>query len=150
MYEVTLAHPVTVSTEAVFYFYRVHSGSADTSVSIENQMKKLRSHVAITRILQQHFTALEQPDEEAANKLMTFLWMSLYQASQLPASEARKATRELNRYGLFPYHRPAQCNLQTSYMADTSSLVGRVFDKVYMHLHTRWGYAAMRLMQKLR
>ena len=150
MYEVTRENPVSVYTEDVFYLYRVHSGSADTGISIENQMRKLRSHVRITRILQQHFDAQKHPDPESANKLMTFLWMSLYQASQLPAADAREALMQLKSYGLYPFRRPVQCTLQTSYMADTSSLVGRVFDKVYMNLHTRWGYAAMRLMQKLR
>ena len=150
MYEVTLENPVTVAVEEVFYFYRVHSGSADNTFSIENHMRKLRSHIRITVILQEHFRNLKNPEADSANKLMTFLWKSLYEASQLPPKEARAATEELAKHGLFPYHRPAHCNLETSYMADTGSLVGRVFDKVYMHLHTRWGYAAMRLMQKLR
>lgn len=150
MYEVTLENPVTVSTEDVVYFYRVHSGSADNTFSLENHMRKLRSHIRITAILQEHFRNLQHPEADSANKLMTFLWKSLYEASQLPLKEARQATRELKKHGLFPYHRPAHCNLETSYMADTGTLIGRIFDKVYMNLHTRWGYAAMRLMQKLR
>jgi len=150
MYEVTLAAPVTVSTEEVLYFYRVHSGSADTSVSIENQMRKLRSHIRITRILQEYFLAMKNPEDGAANKLMVFLWLSLYQASQLPYREARTATKELQKYGLFPYRRPAQCSLETSYMTDRTDIVGRLFDWIYLHLHTRWGYALMRLLQKLR
>ena len=81
---------------------------------------------------------------------MTFLWKSLYEASQLPPKEAKQATQELKKHGLFPCRRPAHCNLETSYMADTGTFIGRVFDKVYMNLHTRWGYAAMRMMQKLR
>lgn len=150
MYEVTLENPVTVATEEVFYFYRVHSGSADNTFSIENHMRKLRSHIRITVILQEHFRNLKNPEADSANKLMTFLWKSLYEASQLPPKDAKVATQELAKHGLFPYRRPAHCNLETSYMADTGNLVGRVFDKVYMNLHTRWGYAAMRLMQKLR
>ena len=150
MYEVTLENPVTVAVEEVFYFYRVHSGSADNTFSIENHMRKLHSHIRITVILQEHFRNLKNSEADSANKLMTFLWKSLYEASQLPAKEAKAATEELAKHGLFPYRRPACCNMTTSYMADTSSLIGRVFDKVYMHLHTRWGYTVMRLMQKLR
>lgn len=150
MYEVTLTDPVTVYADEVFYFYRVHSGSADTTVSIESQKRKLRSHIRVTQILQEHFLALENPEEGSANKLMTFLWKSLYEASQLPPKDAREAMKELQKYGLFPFHRPAQCSLETSYMTDRTDLVGRVFDKVYLNLHTRWGYAAMRLLQKLR
>lgn len=150
MYEVTLDNPVTVSTEEVLYFYRVHSGSADNTFSPENHMRKLRSHIRITVILQEHFRNLKNPEADSANKLMTFLWKSLYEASQLPPKKAQPAMQELKKHGLFPCRRPANCNLETSYMADTGTLLGRVFDKVYMNLHTRWGYTAMRLMQKLR
>ena len=150
MYEVTLDSPVTVYTEEVLYFYRVHSGSADNSFNPESHMRKLRSHIRITLILQNHFRNLKNPQEDSANKFMTFLWKSLYETTQLSAKDAKPFLKELKAHGLFPCRRPAQCNLQTSYMADTGSPVGWVFDKVYMHLHTRWGYALMRLMQKLR
>lgn len=149
MYEVTLHNPSAVEIEEALYFYREHSGSAETTVSVENQMRKLRSYIRITKILQEHFSALEQPTDGSANKLMSFLWMSLYEASKLPAKEARKATKELKKYGLFPYRCPAQCNMDKSYMTDRTDLVGKVFDKVYLNLHTRWGYTAMRLLQKL-
>ena len=150
MYEVTLDNPVTVYTEEVLYFYRVHSASADHTVSPENRMRKIRSHIRIAVILQEYFRNLKNPEEDSANKLMTFLWNTLYETTQLPARQAQQITKELRDLGLFPYRRPAQCNLETSYMTDTDSLIGRVFDKVYLNLHTPWGYAAMRLMQKLR
>lgn len=150
MYEVTLENPVTVCTEEVLYFYRMHSGSADNTFNAETHMRKLHSHIRITVILQEHFRNLKKTEADSANKLMTFLWKSLYEASQLPYREARQATQELAKHGLFPYRGPACCSMTTSYMADTGSFLGRVFDKVYMHLHTRWGYALMRLMQKLR
>ena len=150
MYEVTLCHPVEVFTEDVFYFYQIHSGSAETAVSKENLLKKIRSHVRITQILQGYYQAMENPVDGSANKLMSFLWTSLYGATKLPRKEAKSVIRELHSCGLFPCRRPAHCNMETSYMTDTSSLIGRIFDKVYMNLHTRWGYMAMRLLQKLR
>lgn len=150
MYEVTLANPVMVATEEVLYFYRIHSGSADTAVSIESLRRKLRSHIRITQILQGHFLAQEIPEEGSANKMMIYLWKSMYEASQLPAKEAREATKELKKYGLFPCRRPAQCNMTTSFMTGRTDLVGRIFDKVYLNLHTRWGYLTMRVLQKLR
>ena len=150
MYEVTLKAPVTVETEEVLYFYRVHSGSADTGVSVESLRRKLRSHVRITHILQEHYLAQEVPAADSANKMMIYLWKSMYEASQLPYKEAREATKELQKYGLFPCRRPVHCTMTTSFMTDRTDLVGKVFDKVYLHLHTRWGYLAMRILQKLR
>ena len=150
MYEVTLKAPVTVETEEVLYFYRVHSGSADTGVSVESLRRKLRSHVRITQILQKHYLAQEIPEAGSANKMMIYLWKSMYEASQLPYKEAREATQELQKYGLFPCRRPVHCTMTTSFMTDRTDLVGKVFDKVYLHLHTRWGYLTMRILQKLR
>ena len=150
MYEVTLANPVTIETEEVLYFYRIHSGSADTGVSVESLRRKLRSHIRITQILQEHYLAQEIPEDGSANKMMIYLWKSLYEATQLPAKEAREATKELKKYGLFPCRRPKECTMETSFMTDRTDLVGRVFDKVYVNLHTRWGYLTMRLLQKLR
>ncbi len=150
MYEVTLAAPVTAETEEVLYFYRVHSGSADNAVSSEIRQRKLRSHIRVTQILHQHFLAQEHPEEDSANKLMTFLWLCLYDISRLPSGEAKAMLRELRKCGLFPFRRPDACSLQSSYMTDRTDLVGRVFDKVYLNLHTPWGYAAMRLLQKLK
>ena len=150
MYEVTLKAPVTVETEEVIYFYRIHSGSADAAVSVENLRRKLRSHIRITKILQDIYLAQQQPEEGSANKMMIYLWKSLYEASQLPPREAREAVKELKKYGLFPCCRPVHCNMTTSFMTDRTDLVGRVFDKVYLNLHTRWGYLTMRFLQKLR
>lgn len=150
MYEVTLMDPITVATEEVFYFYRVHSGSADTAVSMESRRRKLRSHIRVTKILQDIFLAQELPAAGSANKMMIYLWKSLYEASQLPPKEAREAIKELKKYGLFPCRRPAQCNMTTSFIIDRADLLGRVFDTVYIHLHTRWGYLTMRILQKLR
>lgn len=150
MYEVTLENPVTVATEEVLYFYRIHSGSADAGVSVESLRRKLRSHVRITRILQEHYLAQEVPAEGSANKMMIYLWKSLYEASRLPAKDAREATKELKKYGLFPCRRPRTCTMNTSFMTDRTDLVGRVFDKVYLNLHTRWGYLTMRFLQRLR
>ena len=43
MYEVSLRNPVTVEMDEILYFYREHSGSAETTISSENRMRKLRS-----------------------------------------------------------------------------------------------------------
>lgn len=150
MYEVTLDNPITVATEEVLYFYRIHSGSADASVSVESLKRKLRSHVRITQILQQHFLAQEVPAEGSANKMMIYLWKSMYEATQLPYKDAQEAIQALLEAGLFPCHRPQECTMTTSFMTDRTDLVGRVFDKVYLRLHTRLGYLVMRLLQKLR
>ena len=149
MHEVTLCDPRTLHLEEILYFYRIHSGSAETNLSVENRMKKLRSFIRITQILRDYFEELENPADGSANKFMSFLWMTLYEITRLPGAEANAALRELKEKDLFPYRRPTQCTMDRSYMTDRTDLVGKVFDKVYLNLHHPWGYYTMRLMQKI-
>lgn len=146
MYEVTLCDPATTELNEVLYFYREHSGSAETTVSPENRLRKLRSYIRICTILRK--TAGER--ESGANKLMSFLWMALYESLQLPQPQKQQALDQLKKEGLFPFQRPAGCTLTRSYMTDREDMVGKVFDKVYLNLHRPWGYAAMGLLLKLK
>lgn len=148
MYEVTLFSPADAEIGEALYFYREHSGSAETTVSLENQKRKLRSYIQITKILHGHYS-FGRSDAATANKLMSFLWFSLYETAKLPPEDARPALEELKRAGLFPYTRPPQCTLEKSYMTERTDLVGKVFDKVYLNLHTQWGYTAMRMLQRM-
>ncbi|MBQ2927817.1 MAG: glycosyltransferase [Oscillospiraceae bacterium] len=108
MYEVTLHHPDTLVLEDIFYFYREHSGSAETTVTPENRMRKLRSYLRIVCILQQHLDAMEAPGAGEGNKLMSFLWMTLYEACKLPSAQAREVTADLKKYGLKAARRAPQ------------------------------------------
>lgn len=146
MYEVTLCDPATTELSEVLYFYREHSGSAETTVSPENRLRKLRSYIRICAILR---PSADQR-ETGANKLMSFLWMALYESLQLPALQKQQALDALKKEGLFPFRRPESCTLTRSYMTDRTDIVGKVFDKVYLNLHRPWGYAAMGLLLKLK
>ena len=148
MYEVTLCAPATTELNEVLYFYREHSGSAETTITPENRMRKLRSYIRICTILR---NSLENtPNESGANKLMSFLWMALYEILQLPNRQRKQSREMLKTEGLFPFRRPKQCTLTQSYMTDRTDIVGKVFDKIYLNLHRPWGYAAMGLLLKLK
>jgi len=146
MYEVTLCDPTTAELNEVLYFYREHSGSAETTVSPENRLRKLRSYIRICAILRN--TAAQR--ESGANKLMSFLWMALYESLQLPSPQRQEALEILKQEGLFPFRRPANCTLTRSYMTDREDIVGKVFDKVFLNLHRPWGYTLMGLLLKLK
>lgn len=148
MYEVTLFSPKRAEIEEVLYFYREHSGSAETAVSLENRRKKLRSYIRITKILQEYYQS-GRTDARTVNKLMSFLWFSLYEIAHLPIKESRNALYELKQAGLFPYQRPPQCTLTRSYMTSRTDFLGKAVDKVYLNLHTRWGFFIFWVMQRL-
>lgn len=147
MYEVTLQNPTAVETEEVIYFYRLHSGSADAAATPEKQLRRLTSLAAVCGILFAHYRA---GSRDSANRLMSFLWMTMYDITRAPKEVARKALGELKDLGLYPFCRPEDCTLAHSYLVDPHSRFGKIFDSLYRNLHRPWGYYTMRLLQKLR
>lgn len=149
MYEVASFCPSAVEIEEALYFYRVHSGSAETAQSLASQQKKLRSYIRIAAIVRAYY-ASGRRDSATANKLMTFLHFSLYIIAAFPRKEAKAALAQLKEEGLYPFVRPAECTLDRSYMIGRTDLIGRAFDAVYLNMHRPWGYALMRLAQQAR
>ena len=80
---------------------------------------------------------------------MANLWHLLFTISQLPAKERSEQIRRLRENGLYPFRRPDTCSLKKSYQTTRTDIVGKVFDKVYIHMHRPWGFWAMVLLQKL-
>ena len=148
MYEVGIANPSAAEIEEALYFYRVHSGSAETVVSAANLKKKLHSYTRVTQVLLDYYNR-GQKNAATANKLMTFLWFALHCVASLPRSESRAALQKLKEAKLYPFRRLPECSLTCSYMTDRTGLIGKVYDKLYLNLHTPWGFAGMRLLQQL-
>lgn len=149
MYEYVAEAPVSVEIEEAIYFYRIHSGSAETSISLANLKKKFHSYTRITRILYDRYCSGEQKNTFTATKIMQFLWFALHAAASMPVKESRAALKWLKKDGLFPFRRLPECNLTQSFMTDTGSVVGKIYDKLYLNLHRPLGFAAMFLVQQL-
>lgn len=149
MYEVSSAHPKTEEIPDTGYFYRVHSGSAETAPTAENHAKRLRSYIRITEILHIYY-ASGRRDADTANRLMTFLWFSLFEAAALPRKQAAEALKELRAMGLFPARALPECTMEHAYLTRQDGLTGKVLDKLCMNLQTRWGYHAMRGVMMLK
>ncbi len=149
LYEVSICAPVCVQTDRVLYYYRVHTGSAETGLSPENRTRRLNSHIAVTEILAGYYGS-DRTDEMTANKLMSFLWNTLYEITFQPRPQAREALDALRRAGLYPFRRLPECTLTRAYVTDRTDLIGAGFDWLYRRLHRPWAYELMRLLQWLR
>lgn len=147
MYEVTLYNPRDAQIDEVLYFYREHSGSAETDLSPATQSRKLSCYIQIVKIIKGYYDS-GRHDTITANKLMSFLHFSLFMIARLPAPEAKQALSELKEAGLFPYTRLPECTLEKSYMLDRDDIIGKLFDKLYLNLHTQWGYSLIRLLRQ--
>lgn len=149
MYELSTQKPTVAALDEPLYFYRLRSDSAETAASFPSRLRRLRSHVAVARIMGRVYAG-GQTDADTADRLMSTLWCALYDAAGFPGKQARQVLAELRREGLFPMRNPPKTRHSRSYMTDREDLVGRAFDWLYMRLHTRWGFAAMHLLRRLR
>lgn len=149
MYEVAIAQPKTIESGTMAYFYRVHSGSAETNVSTASRAKKLRSFLRLVEILQGYYNN-GQKNAATANKLMSFLWMALYEAARLPKADAEKALMQLRKLSLYPGKKLPECNLESAYLMGGPGIVGKVLNKICMNLQSPWAYHALRLLLKLK
>lgn len=145
MYEVKLCAPSFVQTEEVLYFYRLHSGSAEAVTTPQSHQRRLRSLVRVCGILHGHYL---QGHTDSADRLMSFLWMTLYDITKAPAQIGEEMLSELRKLGLYPFRRPKDCTITRSYMAG-DGIFGNVFDAVYLNLHRPWGYRIMHLLQRI-
>lgn len=147
LYEVALCQPKTVELEQVAYGYRLHSGSAEAVVSPESRRRRLTSLCRVCTILLAYH---RNGSAGSADRLMSFLWMTLYDATRAPGDVAKEAMADLKKAQLYPFRKPQECTITDSYMADKTTLTGKIFDLLYRHLHRPWGYHTMRLLQKLK
>lgn len=148
MYEFCSWEPTAEYKDEAIYFYRIHSGSADTMDSTAGLQKKLRSYVGIVRILQSYYHN-GRKDAGTANAFMTFLWFALLTVASLPPKESHAALKQLKQEGLFPLRMLPECDLTCSYMTDRTDIVGKIYNKLYLNLHTQWGYAGIFLIRQL-
>ncbi len=149
MYEVSIAQPRTVESGLMAYFYRVHSGSAETSVSDVVRKKKLNSFLRLCEIMLDHYRSGQQ-NAFTANKLMSYLWMALYEAARLPREEADKALGQLHNLGLYPGKKLPECDLKSAYLMGGPGIIGKALDFICMNLQQPWAYHLLRILLKLK
>lgn len=145
MFELSLERPTALTIRDTVYFYRIRPGSAETADSAQAQEKKLRSHIAVASIMLDYYQQNPE-DSGTANRLMSVLWNCLYGVTRLPLREARHVTATLRRCGLFPFRRPKSCTLTQSFLFPGDTVWQRLFDWVYLRMHTRLGFFLMWLL----
>lgn len=149
MFELSREKPVVAELDESLYFYRLRSGSAETAVSYSSRLRRMQSHAAVAKIMGALYAG-GQTDAATADRLMATLWSALYDAARFPLKQARPVLASLGSQGLFPMKNPPQTRQTRSYMTDREDWIGKAFDWLYMHLHTRWGFAIMYLLCRLR
>ena len=145
MYEIKRCFPRTYEFNAPIYYHRGREGSASSEeVSTNNKNAKLLSNIKEAKIMKQYYEK-DNRLPETADRLMSFLWGSMYRLAELPGKEARPVIKELKACGLYPYKRPDDCTIRKSGQAGRTDWIADVFDRIYTNTNTRTGYYLMRL-----
>ncbi|MGN0998717.1 MAG: glycosyltransferase [Faecousia sp.] len=144
MYEIKRFFPSTMEVQEPYYLHRSRPGSAGSEEpSQEEKLKKLRSNLKEAQIMQRYYEN-ENVLPETADRLMSFFWGTMCRLAELPPKDAAPFIGEMKKCGLYPYKRPCECTITKSNQLTRSDFVGKMFDYIYVHLHTRLGYHAMR------
>lgn len=149
MYEVNRCRPVSVDSAQMAYFYREHSGSAETARSVENSWKKLNSYRQIVAILD-GYAETGAADAVTADLRMRFLWFALQEAAKMPWGQTRKALGLLHQQGLFPSRCLPQRQSGPAFVTRRTDWLGKVYEGVYQHLHRPWGFACLWLAYRVK
>lgn len=145
MYEIKRCFPRTYEFNEPIYYHRGREGSASSeSISTNNKNAKLLSNVKEAKIMKQYYEN-DNRLSETADRMMLFLWGSMYRLAELSGSEARPIIKELKECGLYPYKRPEDCTIRKSGQMDRTDWVADIFDRIYINTHTRVGYQLMRI-----
>ena len=94
--------------------------------------------------MQKYYEAGDE-NQVTADRLMSFLWGTMFRIANLPVKDATVYLRQLKESHLYPYKRPKQCTIRKSYQINREDWIGKCFEKIYTNLHTRFGYYFMRL-----
>lgn len=149
MYEIKLYDPCTIELDECMYFHREREQSLSyEDISLEVKLTKLRSNLIEAQVMKKYYEQ-ENPLPGTADRLMSFLWGTLYRMAELPPDVVAPIMKELRECGLFPYKRPVDCTIKKSYQLSRDDFVEKIFDKIYTNLNTWVGYIAMRAWNKI-
>lgn len=151
MYEVKRCIPRIIEFPQPIYFHRARMGSASTDITNEMERKRLLSTIHEAAIMRGYY---EKGGNilrvETANRFMSFLWGALFRTASLSPREAKLMLGELRKAKLYPYKCPEECNITRSFHPFNNQFIEKIFDKVYIKMHTTLGYHTMRGWLKLR
>lgn len=143
MFEAVAYNPSCYELDIPVYFYRNRPGSATTSSVVSVNERKVSSYIYAAKLMREYTTQNFGKPQARANLLMSYIWMSMSMCAELPLKRRHQFLREMKDYKLFPSQRPKECNLVKSYQTNRTDLIGKIFESIYMHTHTRFGFALM-------
>lgn len=149
MFEINSHNPVLFVVNKPLYLYRNRENSAMTSFDVVANKKKIKSHFISARIMKEYYYNKVGNPVASANFMMSFIWYTLNLSAKMPKYERKQIIKSMRKNGLFPCKRPPECTLIKSYQTTRTDILGKIFDWIYIHSHTYYGYLLMLLWEKI-
>lgn len=142
--------PVLININKALYFFRYRKGSAITQTSDRSMKRKLESWYSASKQFRVFYQNCDIGQKTImADLFMANLWSVLSALSHLDYKKAEPYLEEMKKDNMFPASRPKECSLRKSYSTDRTDIIGKIFDKLYINLHTVWGFYSMRFWNLL-
>ena len=148
VFEINSHTPTLFVVDKPLYLYRNRENSAMTSFDVVSNKKKIKSNFIVAKIMKECYDNKVGNSVASANQMMASTWYTLNFSAKMPKSERKQIIKAMKKNGLFPCKRPPECNLIKSYQTTRTDILGKIFDWVYMHSHTHFGYFLMLLYEK--
>lgn len=149
MFEINSHMPTLFVVDKSLYLYRNRENSAMTSFDVIANHKKIKSHFIAAKIMKEFFENNVGNSIASANLMMSFVWFTLNLSVKMPEPERKQIIKAMKHNGLFPCKRPPECTLIKSYQTTRTDILGKIFDWIFIHSHTRSGYFLMILYENL-
>lgn len=149
MFEINSHLPTLFVINKPLYLYRNRENSAMTAFDSAANKRKIKSHFIAAKIMKEHYDNKFGDSIASANFMMSFTWYTLNASAKIAKSERKQIIKAMKKNGLFPCKRPTECTLIKSYQTTRNDIFGKLFDWVYIHSHTHFGYFLMLLWEKL-
>lgn len=142
-----LPHCRTV--QRAYSFVRFRQGSAVAQTDNAAMVRKLTSWcIAADEFRNLYCSCPPELKGRAADLLMGNLWPALSCITNFSGKKVRQGLGKLRKMHLFPFSRPVECTLSRSYQTTRRDFVGKLFDWIYIHSHTVWGFLLLRLWNR--
>lgn len=148
MFEINSHHPTLFVVNKPLYLYRNRENSAMTAFDVAANKRKIKSHFIAAKIMKAHYDNKSGDSVASANFMMSFTWYTLNASAKMPKDERKQIIKAMKKNGIFPCKRPPECTLIKSYQTTRTDILGKIFDWVYIHSHTFFGYFLMLLYEK--
>lgn len=129
----------------VVYCYRQHGSSVMHRLSEELRIKRLYSYIIAAEIALETYNHQIEKKQSTADYVMYFIWNALINIASRRDIIADEHLQIMKDKKLFPINRLPESIYQTAFATTRKDLMGKTYDYLSTHSHTRLGLQMLKM-----